>query len=49
VHSRNCLGLESHLIGKVAATLSVTNMVVSFKEAGLGNEDITFVCVNPGG
>jgi len=29
VHSRNCLGLESHLIGKVAATLSVRNMVVS--------------------
>jgi hypothetical protein len=49
VHSRNCLGLESHLIGKVAATLSVTNMVVSFKEAGLGNEDITLVYVNPGG
>lgn len=49
MHSRNCLGLESHLIGKVAATLSVTNMVVNFKEAGLGNENITFVCVNPGG
>jgi hypothetical protein len=43
------LGLESHLIGKVAATLSETNMVVSFKEAGLGNENITFVCVNLGG
>jgi hypothetical protein len=27
----------------------VTNVVLSFKEAGLGNENITFVCVNPDG
>jgi len=49
VRSINCLGLEPRLIGKVAATLSVMNMVLSFKEAGLGNGNITSVCVNPGG
>jgi hypothetical protein len=29
--------------------LSATNVVASFKEAGLGNENIAFSCVNPGG
>jgi hypothetical protein len=41
-------GHRARFIGKIAATLSVTNVVLSFKDAGLDNEKITFVCVKPG-